>query len=299
MLDSKVYTLLKVYECGSFVSAAKQLNITQPAVSQHIKALEEELNITIFERGRGKLVLTKQGNEVIKCAKKMAGIYSGLLQDISDGTSLTTHLTIGVTHTAESNPIAEALAGYCSKNPRVNIKMITGTISNLYTMLKTYEIDLAIVEGRSRDPGIRYLLMDTDYLVLAVSPDHPFAKKSMVTLNELKKERMILRLPNSGTRNLFVAHLESNNMSINDFNIILEVDNIATIKDLIRRDFGVSILAKSVCLDELKKGKIVTLPVENLSMMREINIAYPADFTQFDLLRDIVKSYNETLKLYK
>ena len=229
----------------------------------------------------------------------MAGICSGLLQDISDGTSLTTHLTIGVTHTAESNPIAEALAGYCSKNPRVNIKMITDTISNLYTMLKTYEIDLAIVEGRSRDPGIRYLLMDTDYLVLAVSPDHPFAKKSMVTLSELKKERMILRLPNSGTRNLFVAHLESNNMSINDFNIILEVDNIATIKDLIRRDFGVSILAKSVCLDELKKGKIVTLPVENLSMMREINIAYPADFTQFDLLRDIVKSYNETLKLYK
>ena len=96
-----------------------------------------------------------------------------------------------------------------------------------------------------------------------------------------------------------MAHLESNNMSINDFNVILEVDNIATIKDLIRRDFGVSILAKSVCLDELKKGKIVTLPVENLSMMREINIAYPADFTQFDLLREIVNSYNETLKLYK
>lgn len=299
MLDNKVYTLLKVNECGSFVAAADQLNITQPAVSQHIKALEEELGVTIFERGKGKLVLTKQGDEVIKCAKKLVGIYSGLVKDIGDGTSFTTHLTIGVTHTAESNPIAEALANYCAKNPHSNIKMITDSISNLYTMLKTYEIDLAIVEGRNRDPGIRYLLMDTDYLVLAVSPDHPFAKKSVVTLNELKKERMILRLPNSGTRNLFVAHLESNNMSINDFNVILEVDNIATIKDLIRRDFGVSILARSVCLDELKKGKIVTLPVENLSMMREINIAYPADFTQFELLRDLVRSYNETLKLYK
>ncbi len=299
MLDNKVYTLLKVNECGSFVAAANQLNITQPAVRQHIRALENELGVTIFERGKGKLVLTKQGDEVIKCAKKLVGIYTGLVKDISDGTSFTTHLTIGVTHTAESNPIAEALANYCAKNPRSNIKMITDSISNLYTLLKTYEIDLAIVEGRSRDPGIRYLLMDTDYLVLAVSPDHPFAKKSMVTLNELKKERMILRLPNSGTRNLFMAHLESNNMSINDFNVILEVDNIATIKDLIRRDFGVSILARSVCLDELKKGKIVTLPVENLSMMREINIAYPADFTQFELLRDLVRSYNETLKLYK
>lgn len=299
MIDDKVYTLLKVYECGSFVAAAKALNITQPAVSQHIKALEEQLGVTVFERGKRKLILTKQGSEVVKCAKKIVGLYGNLVKDIRDGASLSTHLTIGVTHTAESNPIAEALAGYCAANQGVNIKMITDSISNLYSMLKTYEIDIAIVEGRTSDPGIRYLLMDTDYLVLAVAPDHPFAQKGMVTLSELKKERMILRLPNSGTRNLFVAHLESNNMSINDFNVILEVDNIATIKDLIRRNFGVSILARSACLDECKKGKIVTLPVENLSMMREINIAYPADFTQFDLLREIVKSYNETLKLYK
>ena len=299
MIDNKVYTLLKVNECGSFVAAAKQLNITQPAVSQHIKALEDELGITIFERGKGKLVLTKQGDEAIKCAKKMVGIYTSLQKEINDGTSLTTHLTIGVTHTAESNPIAEALANYCSKNPRANIKMITDTISNLYTMLKTYELDMAIVEGRISDPSIHYLLLDTDYLVLAVSVNHPFAKRSMVTLNELKKERMILRLPGSNTRTLFDAQLAGNGMSINDFNVILEVENIATIKDLIRRDFGVSILARSVCLDELKKGKITVLPVENLSMMREINIAYPADFTQFDILRDIVRSYNETLRLYK
>ena len=299
MIDHRVYTLLKVYECGSFVAAAKALNVTQPAVSQHIKSLEEELNVTVFDRGKGKLVLTRQGEEVVRCAEKLTGIYSSLKQSLRDGAGFATRLTIGVTHTAESNPIAEALASYGSRNPRVNIKMITDTISNLYEKLKTYEIDLAIVEGRTNDPSIRYMMMDTDYLVLAVSPDHPFAKQNMVTLNELKRERMILRLPNSGTRNLFVSHLESNNMSINDFNVILEIDNIATIKDLIRRDFGVSILAKSVCLDELKKGKIVTLPVENLSMMREINIAYPSDFQQFDLLRDLVNCYNETLKLYK
>ena len=158
---------------------------------------------------------------------------------------------------------------------------------------------MAIVEGRVADPKIRYALLDTDYLVLAVSVNHPFANRSMVTLNELKKERMILRLPESGTRNLFVAHLESNNTSINEFNVILEVDNLATIKDLIRRDFGVSVLPKSVCLDELKKKKIVVLPIENLSMIREINIAYPEDFTQMGVLRSIVDSYNEILKMYK
>lgn len=298
MVDPKLYSLLQVYETRSYTQAAKRLSITQPAVSQHIRSLEQELNVKIFERLNGKLVVTRQGEEIVKCAKKMVGLFNSLSQTLSDGKSSVNHLTIGVTHTAESNPIAETLAKYCAKNEGVSIKMITDTISNLYKMLNSYELDLAIVEGRVRDPSIHYLLLDTDYLVLAVSVNHPFAKKSMVTLNELKKERMILRLPDSGTRNLFVAHLESNNMSINDFNVILEVDNMATIKDLIRRDFGVSILARSVCLDELKKGKITVLPVENLSMMREINIAYHNDFTQFDILHDIIKFYNETLRIY-
>lgn len=105
---------------------------------------------------------------------------------------------------------------------------------------------------------------------------------------------MILRLPDSSTRNLFVSSLESQNMSIDDFNVIMEIDNIATIKDLIRRDFGVSVLAKSACMDELKKKKIAVLPIENLSMMREINIVYSQDFEHFETLRDIVRSYNET-----
>ena len=95
-----------------------------------------------------------------------------------------------------------------------------------------------------------------------------------MTLRDIKKERMILRLPTSATRNLFVSHLESHNMSIDEFHVVLEVDNIATIKDLIRRDFGVSILPKSVCLDELKKKKITVLPIENLSMIRETNMVY-------------------------
>ncbi len=299
MLDSKIYSLLQVYESGSFIAASKKLSITQPAVSHHIKALEDELGVTIFERRNGKVVLTREGEEVMKCAKKMQGLYQNLKQNLRDSKNLVTHLTIGVTHTAESNPIAEALAKYCAENDNVIIKMITGAINNLYSKLRDYEIDLAVVEGRITDPSIHHLLMDTDYLVLAVSVNHPFAKREMITLSELKKERMILRLPNSGTRNLFVAHLESNNMSLSEFNVILELDNIATIKDLIRRDFGVSILPRSVCLDELKKKKIAVLPVENLSMIRETNLAYHKDFAQMDILQDIVKAYRETLRLYQ
>ena len=164
-------------------------------------------------------------------------------------------------------------------------------------MLSNFEIDLAIVEGNINDPGICAQLLDTDYLVCVVSNNNPLAKKSILTLKDIKKEKMILRLPSSGTRNLFISHLESLGMSIDDFNVVLEVDNIATIKVLIRKDMGISILAHSACLDELKKGKITALLIENLSMIRGINILYHKDFGHNEILQAITKIYNETAKI--
>ena len=298
MLNSKLETLLKVYELKSFTRAAEQLSMTQPAVSLQVKQLEQELNVRIFNRSRGELSLTGEGEIVLKYAKRIKMLYKNMEQRIEDERRRVTRLTVGITHTAESNLVAEVLAKYCSGNEGVSIKIISGTIKNLYEKLKTYEIDLAIVEGKLMDPDFNSLLLDTDCLVLVVSNNNSLAAKNMVTINELKREKMILRLPNSGTRNLFISHLESQNMSIDEFNVILEVDNIATIKDLIRRDFGVSILAKSACLDELRKGKITVLPVENLSMVREINIVYHRDFEHTDMLQDITRLFNESARLY-
>ena len=82
--------------------------------------------------------------------------------------------------------------------------------------------------------------------------------------------------------------------SLREFNVVLEMDNIATIKDLIRRDFGVSVLARSACMDELSKQKIVALPIENLPMMMETNLVYLPDFGHPELLSDIVRCYNES-----
>ena len=294
MIDPKLHSLMKVAETGSFTRAAEQLSLTQPAVSQHIRSLESELNVRIFERKNNELHVTHEGETVIKYARRMLSLYNNLRKDLTSEKRQLTSLTVGITHTAESNAIAEALARYVNSRSGVTIKIITDSQSNLHDMLKNYELDFAIVEGKINDPSLKYLILDTDCLVLAVSPGHRLARSGMVTIGELQKEKMILRLPDSGTRNLFVASLESQNLSIDDFNVVLEIDNIATIKDLIRRDFGVSVLAKSACMDELKKKKIVVLPIENLSMMREINIVYTQDFEHFQLLRDIVKYYNET-----
>ncbi len=296
MIDAKLITLLKVCETGNYTRAAEKLSLTQPAVSQHIKQLEREFSTVIFERGNGKVVPTPEGKLIIEYAKRVASLYESLQQSLVDRKRAIDRLRVGVTHTSESNIVTEVLAKYTEQCSNMKITIQTNSIDNLCEMLKNYKIDIAIVAGTVTDPSIHTVMLDTDRLVLAVSNDHPLAKQDYVTVDQLRHERMILRLPSSGTRNQFSASLESKSMSLDEFNVVLEVDNIATIKDLIRRNYGVSVLARSACMDELKKGKLTALPIENLSMTREINILYHETFQHVEVLDDIVRIYDETVK---
>ena len=296
MVDYRLLSLLKIVETGSFTKASNQLGLSQPAVSQHIRQLEEYWQVKIFEHAHNRFTLTPEGELIVRYAQRMAALSNNLKQALKNEKEQLHSLTIGITHTAESSAIIEALAAYTNNLDRLNLKILTNTTDNLYTMLRSYELDFAFVEGKIADPAFRYLMLDTDCLVLAVPPTHRLAKQSMISINQLKKERLILRLPNSNTRNLFSASLETQGLSIEDFNVAMEIDSIASIKDLIRRGFGVSILAKSACMDEIKKEKLAVLSVENLSMIREINIVYLKDYEHLDFLNGIVKQYNEMQK---
>ena len=299
MLDHRIITLLTVCQEGSFTAAAQALSLTQPAVSHHIRQLEEEWGIRIFHRKRGTLLPTESGKLAIKYARRAAALNDNFLRELADSSRNITSLRVGITQTAESGVAAQVLAKYSADHEGINITIVTETINNLYAMLTDYRIDLAIVEGRVSDPNIRAVMLDTDYLVCVMANRNPLAKQSMVTLEELKKERMILRLPDSDTRNLFVSNLESMGLDIEDFDVMLEVDNIATIKDLVRKEMGVSILARAACMDELRKGKLTALPIEDLSMVRQTNLLYLRDFEHTEILRDLTKLYGEMTRLYQ
>lgn len=298
MIDPKVISLLAVVKYKSFTKAAQELSITQPAVSHHISQLESDLGVSIFLRKKKELVLTEAGKLVVKYAQRMNAVYCGLQEALADRERHITRLRIGITHTAESNIVAEILAKYGSKHSDTLITIFTAPTDDLYTMLKNYELDLAIVEGTPTNPSFNSLLLDTDSLVCVAANSNPISKRSMVTISDLCRQRMILRLPKSGTVNLLASCLESINRSLDEFNVILEVDNIATIKDLIRKNMGVSILPQSTCMDEVRKGKLTILPIENLSMIRQTNIVYLKDFSHPDVLQEITRLYRQAAKEY-
>ena len=291
MLDPKLETFITVAELKNFTKAAQALNLTQPAVSNHINQLEKEYNTKLFMRKKKDFTLTNEGKIALTYARRLKALHDKMIQKIADVQTSSSHIKIGITHTSENNNITEVLAQYANQMHNITITIITDSINNLYDMLENYQLDIAIVDGKKQSGKLNYLMLDTDYLVCVLSSQHPLAKNSSISLNQLKKENMILRLPSSSTRSLFEATLISINESIDSFNVLLEVDNVSTIKQLVMNNFGVSILPQSVCIKDVKKGKIKTLPIENLSMTRQMNIAYNKDFANTDVLNDIVTLY--------
>ena len=283
---------MKIVDTNSFTKAADALALTQPAVSQHIRNLEDELGVKLFIRSHNQLRLTANGEIVDKYARRLLAISNNLMQSLKDEKENVSSLTVGITHSVESSQIVEALAEYSNQSKGLTIKVVTDTVENLHKMIRNYELDFLIINGKLKDSKLNYMTMDTDCLVLAVSPTHRLAAQNSVTLDELKKEKLILRLPTSNTISLFDQALNQNNLSVGDFDVVLEMDNIATIKDLIRQNFGVSVLSKSACMDEIRKGKLIGLPIENLSLIRDINIIYPKDYENLQTIQDIVELYN-------
>lgn len=294
MIDLKIKTLLTVAEEKNFTKTANKLNLTQPAVSHQIKELEDELQEQLFIRKKGDIIPTPIGDIVLNYARKFVAMHNKMIDDIKHNHKI--NIKLGITHTAESNKITEIIGSYLINNPGISVTIITDTTNNLYKMVENYELDLAIVDNK-KNIKLNYLPLDTDYLVCVVNNNSPLAKKKIVTLKELKKENLILRLDSSYTRKLFESTLESINESINSFKVILELDNIETIKDLIRKDIGVSILAKNTCMDEVNRKKLTILPIENLSMIRKNYIIYTDYFNYIHNVKELVNHYNKEMNI--
>lgn len=293
MIDRKVMTLLTLAQVGNYTKTGKVLALTQPAVSNHIKQLEEEFGIDIFYKNKRDLTPTPEGKILIEYAKKAMALSDKTRLAIEDHKKSIRRFTVGITTTVGAYLVSPVFARYCNENPGVHINIINGNKEKLYTMLESYELDWAIMEDSIPKPNYTSLLLDTDYLCLVVSPKHKFARQDSITLQELKQEKFILRSRNAGTRVLFENHLLSNSEDIENFNIVIEIDNITAIKELVASNLGVTIISYSACRDDEASGKLVVVPIENLSMMRQIHIVYNNDFPHAEIFKDIREIYGE------
>lgn len=295
MKTSVLQSFLRVVELGSFSKAAESLSLSQPAVTQHVKQLEEDYGIRLFIRSRQQLQLTREGRVFMTYARRITALEQALTQEIQTGGKQVRSLTVGVTHTAESNMTVTAIATFSHNLKQPNLKIYTNSTRELHTMVQNYELDFAIVDQVINSPRLQYTLLDSDSLVLVVPPEHPWAGLEQIDLQDIKQEPLILRLPQANTRNMFVAALDAINISIQEFNVFMEIDSIDTIKDLVRRNFGLSVLAKSACVNEYRRKKLKLLPIIDLNTERTRYIVCRQDYEHPELIRMMVDTYHNLM----
>lgn len=293
MIDTRIVSFLTLIECKSYTKAAQQLHLTQPAISHQIRQLEEEFQVKIFHKSKKSLILTPEGEILEKYAHRMMSVYNSTHQALEDARNHLHRFVIATTPTAGEYYIPQLLAAYCSEHSDVRINLITDSINNIYNKLKLYEADFAIIDGRLTSDRYHSILLDTDYLCLIVSPKHPLANRSSVKMSELRDEKFILRLKEAGTREIFESYLESQRDSIRNYRILIETDSLATIKELVMSNMGVSIMSHNACKEDEQKGRLKTIPIMNSTMIREINLVYPKDFQHVDVLLELKKTYSK------
>ena len=154
MIDTRLHTLLTLMEAGSYTKAARVLSLTQPAVSHHIRQLEQEYGAPVFYRSTKQLKLTPEGGILVKYARRMQALENNVIQSLEDYRNGLSRFTVGITPTAEENLVPRVMATYCNLHPDTSITIVTDTIKNIYNMLKSYEVDIGIVEGSIPDENL-------------------------------------------------------------------------------------------------------------------------------------------------
>ena len=122
---------------------------------------------------------------------------------------------------------------------------------------------------------------------------HRLARAKTASVEDIRHEKLILRSRSAGTRQLFEKHLEARGLSLEGFNVMMELDNVAMIKELVSMDMGITVIAKSACREEAAAGRLAVIPIENSSMVRQIDIVYLKDFMHPEIIENIREIYEQ------
>jgi DNA-binding transcriptional LysR family regulator len=189
---NQIQVFLAVVETGGFTKAAESLLISQPSLSVSIKRLERELNISLFERGGRKAILTPAGQFFLATAREMWEKYQSVLNGLISFRNQPT-LRLGILRTFRIDDLCGMITMFRAEHSNVVIELRDGNAKDLYNWLEQGDVDLLMTELTSlEDAETSLALFQQDYL-LAVPKDHPFAKKSQVSLVELDNQLFIGR----------------------------------------------------------------------------------------------------------
>ena len=288
MIDERLLSLYILSKEKNYTKTANTLNLTQPAISHHIKSLEKEYNQKLIVKKGKNLTLTPAGEILVQYYDKFKSLDVRMNEDITNINSLNKFIDIGITLTAGEYLIPSILNIIIKSIPNISVNFHTDNMEKIYKGVKNDVLDFAIIEGQfPRETSINSFLLAEDEMILVTSPSHTFKNMKKINRLLLQKERLILRERKSNTRTLIEEFLNNNGDSISRYNVMLELENINLIKELVSQNYGVSILPRSVCQQEIKKGKLIEVELEDFHIHRGIYIVYKNKCAYLNICQEI------------
>ena len=269
MIDDKMRTFIEVVECQSYTLAAKHLHITQPAVTQHIKALEEYYQEKFIDSTHKSFRLTKMGELLYHYAKTQIHNENLFQQQLH---SVYPSLIIGSTLSIADYYIPHMIANKIIKNAHP-CEIVVANTQTLIHKLINGEVECAFVEGQFDTELFDYHLLKKERFIAVASIHHPLARQK-VTFEQLFKYPLFIREKGSGTRDILENYLHQTIYSISSFSQLVEIGSLSMIKTMLMDTTAITFVYAGVVEQEIKNKQLVELQVENFHISRPMHFIY-------------------------
>lgn len=257
---------LAVVEGGSMRAAAERLYISQPSVSGVVADLEDEYGVRLFERMGKKLFITQEGEQLAGYARRMLSLNEEIGRQMH-GAGSKTPLRIGASVTVGSSIMADLVRQIQGPPPYVYVAN-TGILEQ---KILRNELDVGIVEGHIKSEDLLVTPLIADRLELLCRPDHRLGQRESVRLSELEQERLILREPESGTRQVLDLEFQRSGVSMQ---VGWECTNSQAILDAVEAGLGVTLLSPRL----LRPGReLVAIPISDGPLERWFSLVIHKD----------------------
>lgn len=271
----KLRTLIHVAELGSLSKAADRMRIAQPALSRHVRLLEEELGVRLFDRhGRG-MVINEAGKEVLSRALRIINEFNDIKTSVAgDVGSLSGRIIIGMPPTVGeilSVPLVRAMR---AAHPRLEIRFVTAFSGYLADWLQRGELDVAVIYDPQLVRSMRSRPLLLESLVLVGPPDAGLSLDEPVPFSRLGEEPMLLPNPRHGLRALLERFALAAEIMLS---VDIETDSLHTLKDLVHNGFGYTVLPLAPIHADIVGGRLSAAALVDPVPARRLLLAYPPD----------------------
>ena len=269
-----------VIERGSFSAAADSLGVTQPAVSFHIRSLEERLGQKLIDRSGRQLSLTEAGEVLDDYARRLLSLEDELERELDAlGTEIAGDLLLGSSTGPGELVLPRLCAAFRETNPKAGVRLAVYDTQHVCERVLEGSLELGIVGAESGPRGLDFEPFLRDELIVAVPAGHGLAGRDHISLAELAEQPLIMQQQGSGVRHVLMAAFAEEGVREHDLVIDLELGLQQSVKAAVLDGLGISVLSRLAVDREAADGMLSVVPIAGEGLTRDFFSVRPSGRT--------------------